>query len=367
VKFRCERDVLADAVAACGRAVGTRTSSLPVLSGIQLSLTGDTLQLTGTDLELSITIELEVAGTEDGAVVIPARLLNDIVRSLPPGALTVDGHDDVAEIAAARSQFSLRLIPAEEFPRPSPVEADSVTIPGKEFAQALRQVVPAASGDDSRPILTGVLLAAEGSGVRLVATDSYRLSLRDLPGTAVLAEGQHVLLPSRALGELARLLSSGQAGDDVILRLGEREASFDVDRARLTTRVIEGEFPNYGGLIPHNHPNRLSVNRELLLDAVRRVRLLARESTPVRLVMGPEGLDLMAVTQDVGQAHESLDARYEGSELTVAFNPEYLLEGLDATPGDEVVLHTLDGRNPAVLRGVNIEDFLYLLMPVRVS
>ena len=142
-------------------------------------------------------------------------------------------------------------------------------------------------------------------------------------------------------------MSSGQAGDDVVLRLGEREASFEVDRARLTTRVIEGEFPNYGGLIPRNHPNRLSVNRDLLLDAVRRVRLLARESTPVRLVMGPEGLDLMAVTQDVGQAHESLDARYEGSELTVAFNPEYLLEGLDATPGDEVVLHTLDGRNPA--------------------
>src|SRR6185295_4840058 len=137
---------------------------------------------------------------------------------------------------------------------------ESVTIPGKEFAQALRQVVPAASSDDLRPILTGVLLAAEGEGVRLVATDSYRLSLRDLPGTAVLAEGQHVLLPSRALGELARLLSSGQAGDEVVLRLSDRDASFDVNRARLTTRMIEGEFPNYGGLIPKSHPNRLYVS-----------------------------------------------------------------------------------------------------------
>jgi len=367
VKFRCERDVLADALATCSRAVGSRGSSLPVLAGIQLQLAGDTLTLTGTDLELTITIDVEVAGNEDGTVVIPARLLSDIVRSLPPGALTIEGHDDVAEIAAARSQFSLRLIPAEEFPRPTPPSGEAVVIPGKEFAQALRQVVPAASGDDSRPILTGVLLAAEGEGVRLVATDSYRLSLRDLPGTAVLAEGQHVLLPSRALGELARLLSSGQAGDEVALRLGERDASFEVDRARLTTRVIEGEFPNYGGLIPRSHPNRLYVSRELLLEAVRRVRLLARESTPVRLVMSGDGLDLMAVTQDVGQAHESLDARYEGTELTVAFNPEYLLDGLDATPGDEVVLNTLDGRNPAVLRGVNNDDFLYLLMPVRVS
>jgi DNA polymerase-3 subunit beta len=367
VKFRCERDVLTDALGTCGRAVGARSSSLPVLAGIQLQLTGDTLRLTGTDLELAITIDLDVAGAEDGTVVIPARLLNDIVRSLPAGALTVEGHDDSADIAAGRSQFNLRLIPAEEFPRPAPPAAEPVTIPGKEFAQALRQVVPAASSDDSRPILTGVLLTAEGEGVRLVATDSYRLSLRDLPGTAVLATGHHVLLPSRALGELARLLGSGQATDEVALRLGERDASFEVGRARLTTRLIEGEFPNYAGLIPRSHPNRLYVSREVLVEAVRRVRLLARESTPVRLVMRSDGLDLMAVTQDVGQAHESLDARYEGNELTVAFNPDYLLDGLEATPDDEVVLHTLDGRNPAVLRGRNNDEFLYLLMPVRVS
>ena len=209
MKFRCERDVLTEAISACGRAVGARSSSLPVLAGIQLSLVGDALSLTGTDLELTITIDLEVAGGEDGTVVIPARLFNDIVRALPPGALTVEGQDDVAEISAGRSQFSLRLIPAEEFPRLAPVVAESVTIPGKEFAQALRQVVAAASTDDSRPILTGVLLAAEGSGVRLVATDSYRLSLRDLPGTAVLAEGQHVL---------AALAGPGRAGPAAQLR-----------------------------------------------------------------------------------------------------------------------------------------------------
>ena len=367
MKFRCERDVLTDALGTCGRAVSSRSGALPVLTGIRVELTGDRLTITGTDLELTIAMEVEVAGGRDGVAVVPARLVNDVVRSLEPGAVQVDVHDEVADIEAGRSQFSLRLIPAEDFPRGSEPAGTPVAIPGKEFAQALRQVVPAASGDDSRPILTGVLVAAEGEGVRLVATDSYRLSLRDLPGTAVLPEGQRVLLPSRALGELARLLGSGHAGDDVVLRLGERDASFEVGRARLTTRVIEGEFPNYRGLIPHSHPNRLYVSRDVLLDAVRRVRLLARESTPVRLVMRPDGLDLMAVTQDVGQAHESLDARFDGGELTVAFNPEYLVDGLDVTPGDDVVLETLDARNPAVLRSQGNDDFLYLLMPVRVS
>jgi DNA polymerase-3 subunit beta len=225
-------------------------------------------------------------------------------------------------------------------------------------------VVPAASSDDARPILTGVLMAAEPEGLRLVATDSYRLAVRDLPGTTVLAEGQHVLVPSRALAELGRVLGPS---DTLTLRLGERDASFEVGGTRLTTVLIEGEFPNYRGLIPTSQPNRLTVGREALLEAVRRVKLLAREATPVRLAMSAEGLELVAVTQDVGQAHESLDAKYEGAELTVAFNPEYLLQGVEVTPGDEVTLETVDALKPALVKSAEHPEFLYLLMPVRVS
>jgi DNA polymerase III subunit beta len=180
----------------------------------------------------------------------------------------------------------------------------------------------------------------------------------------VLAEGQSVLVPSKALAELNRALGSA---DQITLRLGERDASFDVGTTRLTTRLIEGEFPNYRGLIPSSYPNRLTVGREPLLDAVRRVRLMAREATPIRLNMRPDGLELVAITQDVGQAHEELDAKYEGSELTVAFNPEYLLNGVEVTPGDEVVIESLDALKPAVVRSTEGSDFLYLLMPVRVS
>lgn len=364
MKFRCERDVLVDALGSAGRAATGRGSSLPVLSGVRVELAGDRLHLTGTDLELTISVSVDVAGDGDGVMVLPARLASEVVRALPGGSVevTVDGEE--ARIAAGRSEFSLRVLPAEEFPRQTDATGEPVTLGSEALATALAQVVPAASRDDARPILTGVLLAAEPEGLRLVATDSYRLAVRDLPGTTVLAEGQQVLVPSRALQELTRVLAGA---DQLTVRLGEREASFEVGDTRLTTVLIEGEFPNYRGLIPQSQPNRLTVGREALLEAVRRVKLLAREATPVRLAMSADTFDLVAVTQDIGQAHESLDATYEGTELTVAFNPDYLLQGVEVAPGDEVTIETVDALKPALVRCDAHPEFLYLLMPVRVS
>jgi DNA polymerase-3 subunit beta len=364
VKFRCERDPLVDALNAAGRAVTSRGSSLPVLSGLRLELKGDQLAVTGSDLDLTISVRAAVSGDTDGVAVVPAKLLSDITRALPPGAVTVEISDEEARISSGRSQFAVRTIPAQEFPQlPEPAER-SVDLDASAFADALRQVVSAASNDESRPILTGVLLAAEGDGLRLVATDSYRLAVRDLPGTSVLEEGQQVLVPSTALRELSRLLGGAES---VTLRLGERDVAFEVGDVRVTSRLIEGDFPNYRGLIPASQPNQLRVGREPLLEALRRVRLLAREATPVRLVMTADTLELLAITQDVGQAREELDAKYTGNELTVAFNPEYLIAGIDVTPGDEITLETIDALKPALIRAVDSPDFLYLLMPVRVS
>jgi DNA polymerase-3 subunit beta len=322
------------------------------------------LRLTGSDLDLTITVETTVAGQDDGVAVLPGKLASDIVRSFPSGAVHVAVRDDEALLSSGRSEFSLRLMHADEYPKFESPSGDAVTIQADRFASALRQVVRAASGDDSRPILTGVLMAAEAGGLRLVATDSYRLAVCDLPGEAVLHEGQHVLVPSRALNELAKLLSGG---DKVTLRLGSRDASFSVGGVQLTTRLIEGEFPNYRGLIPTNHPNRVTVEREALLEALRRVRLLAQEATPVRVHMKADSIELVAITQDVGQAHEELDTTYVGQELMVAFNPQYLLDGVEVTPGDYLTLETVDALKPALIRSVETTDFVYLLMPVRVS
>lgn len=365
MKFRCERDSLVEALGAAGRAVANRGGALPVLAGVRAELTGNRLKLTGSDLELTIETQIEVAGETDGVAVLPSKIALDVVKSLGDPRVEVTCEADEATIVAGRFESSIRLLPADEFPRLAMPADDAVTISAREFATALHQVVPAASADDARPILTGVLLAAEEGGLRLVATDSYRLAVRDIPGASILGEGQSVLVPSRALRELERLLGSAE---EITLRLGEREASFEVGELRLTTRLIEGEFPNYRGLIPASHPNQLTVGRETLVEAVRRVKLMAREpNTPVRLAMTADGLELVAITQDVGQAHEQLDATYSGEELTVAFNPDYLLSGVEVSPGDEITLYTVDAQKPAVIRAQGAEEFLYLLMPVRVS
>jgi DNA polymerase-3 subunit beta len=290
MKLRCERDVLAEALATAGRAVASR-GALPVLSGVRLELAGDRLTITGSDLELTVTVELSVAGLADGVAVVPSRLVNDIVKALEPGAVELETGDDDA-----------------------------------------------------------------------------RLAVRDLPGVSVLSSGKQVLVPSRALAELSRALGDG---GELTLRLGERDASFatanDSGGIVLTTRLIEGEYPNYQGLIPQNQPNLLTVPREPLIEALRRVKLLARDATPVRLIMSADGLELKAVTQDVGEGSESLDASYQGEDLTVAFNPDYLLAGIEAASGEEITLSTMDSLKPAVVRTPASDDYLYLLMPVRVQ
>jgi DNA polymerase III subunit beta len=365
VKFRCERDDLVDALGTAARAVSSRGGMTPVLAGVKAELVGNTLTLTGSDLDLTITVGASVTGQADGATVFrDAKLLADIVRRLDSGAVTVEVDDEAARITAGHADFSLRVASTEEYPKLALPTGDPVQVPGAELAAALRQVTPAASTDDNRPIITGVLLSSEEGGLRLVATDSYRLAVRDLAGMSPLSGRESVLVPSRALKEVER---AAQGAETITVRFGERDAAFEVGGTRITTRLIEGEFPNYRGLIPASYPNRLVVGREALLDAVGRVRQLARDAAPVRLVLKADGLELLATTQDVGQAHEDLEAKYEGAELTVAFNPEYLAQGIDVTPGDEIVLETIDALKPAVLRSTEDAGFLYLLMPVRVS
>lgn len=368
MRFRSERDALVDALATAGRAVSTRSGAQSVLTGVRLELTGDRLRVVGTDLDLTIATEAAVGGDGDGDCVVPARLAVEIVRALEPGTVVVETGDDDVRISSGRSQFAVRAFPAADFPRvpaPEVTPADVVTLDAAAFTDALRQVVRAASSDDARPILTGVLMSAEKDGLRLVATDSYRLAVRDLPGASVLREGQHVLVPSRALSELQRLLTSGA---EVTLQLGEHDATFQVGGTRLTTRLIEGEFPNYRQLIPDSYPNRVVVAKEPLLDAVRRVKLLVRDATtPARLTLGPEVLNLSVVSAEVGQATEDIDAKFEGTDMTVAFNPAYLIEGVEAVAGDEVVIEIAGALRPAVVRGAGADEFLYLLMPVRVS
>jgi DNA polymerase-3 subunit beta len=363
MRFRCERDKLVDVLTTVSRGVSTRGGALPVLAGVQLKLEGNLLQLVTTDLDLSIQSAVEVQGAEDGHAVVPARLFTDIVKALEPGVANIDIGED-AQISSGKSQFSVRTLPANEFPRLPDNDGQAVTIDGATLVDGLRQVIRAASTNDDRPVLTGVLLTAEDNHVRIVATDSYRLALRDLANISLLSEGQKVLIPSKALQEIQRLSPEGE----ITVQLAEREVTFLVGDTKISTRLIDGEFPNYRQLIPDGYPNRLTVDRSTLLEAVRRVKLLVRDTmTPVRVALSGSGIQLTVVSQEIGQATEDVDAKYEGTEMTVAFNPTYLIDGIEALGSDEIILETVDSLKPALLRASESPEFLYLLMPVRVS
>ena len=367
MQFRCERDTLAEAITTAQRAVASRSGAFPVLAGLRVTVTGDELEIVGSDLELTIRARIPAQGIHDGRAVLEARLFGDIVRKLAPGSVAIEVGDEEATITSGRSTFSLRVFPADDFPRLVELEGDGIAVDASALVDALRQVVPAASSDDARPTLTGVLLASTDYGLRLVATDSYRLAKRDLPGVSMLAAGERVLVAAKGLREVQRLIGDG----DLTVVLGERDVLFKIGTVEVTTRLIEDKFANYEQLIPSDYPNRLTVSRTALADAVERVRLVGqgqgRDSAPIRLAMSGDGLELSATAQDRGQANEGVDAKFEGTELTIAFNSQYLLEGIEAADADEVILETLDPLKPATLKIAGNEDFLYLLMPVRIA
>jgi DNA polymerase-3 subunit beta len=363
VKFRCERDILADALVTASRAATSRTSTHPVLAGLRLDVSDDQLTLTGTDLELTIRLSVEVGMDTEGSAVVPARLVTDIVRALPAGTVTVETNSDDVIISAGRAQFAVRPFAVDDYPAQAGPDGEPVSIDAALLMSALRQVVRAASTDEARPVLTGVLISADEEGLWVVATDGYRLAVRNLGAAGLLTSGQSVLIPARALSELQRLLP---AADHVSVRFGSRSAEFELGTTYLSTRLIDGDFPNYRNLLPSSHPNTLTIGREALLEALRRVRILAQDSRVVRLSLGGEVVELTVVAQDVGNASEAVDARYEGAEMVVGFNPDFLAAGADALDGDELTVELNDPGKPVVLRGVGDDDYLYLLMPVRV-
>lgn len=358
MRIRAERDDLADVLTRASRAVGTR-SPLPILQGVLCDVAGGKLTVTGTDNEITVRTYLDVEVTEDGKAVIPAKLAAEAVRKLPPGAVTLVSDGAEVEITGSGPLFKLREMAVDDFPKIVDSDVgDAVTVEGGKLIKALSQVGVAASGDDARPTLTGVLFEANEESLRLVATDSYRLAVRDVPG--VVAQ-ESKLVPYRALRELGRTVGPGS----MQVALGEREASFVTDQGRLTVRIIDSTFPNYRQLLPEGHTNRLIVDKSAILDAVGRSALVAEDHIPVRLAMHSGGVELSVIRQEVGEAVEYLEADYSGDDITIAFNTRYLTDGINAVDDDKIVIDTSDPLKPGLIHGDASMDFRYLLMPVR--
>jgi DNA polymerase-3 subunit beta len=361
VKFRCDRDLLSEALQTVQRGVSTRPG-ITALTGVLMTVGEGELALTTTDLEVTSEVRIPVEAKEDGNALVPARLLADMVKALAPDAVDFETDGSQAKVACRSFEGTLRCLAAEDFPAVRDVEGIRVTVDAGAFAEGVGQVARAASRDEARPVLTGVLVEASREGVTMVATDSYRLAVRELRATG---DGEaRALIPERAIAEAGRAAAGDERGQ-VELIIGEAQTAFRVGTLRMTSRLIEGEFPNYRQLLPEPGQNRLSTGRVELLEAVRRVGLLARESSPVRLEMNALGVRLSSSSPDLGGAVEAVEGAYEGEELTAAFNPNYLGDGLSAPTADRVTLELRDGLKPALVRGEGEDAYTYLVMPVR--
>ena len=364
VKFRVERELLTEALGAAARVASSRNNAMPALSGVHMQVKGDSLVLTCTDNDLSVRSTLAVGGAQDGVAVVSAKLVSDIVRAMPEEKVTIDAQGEEVIVSAGKSQFTVPTFAATDFPNIVVAGTQPVTIGAKIFGEALGQVVRASSNDMQRLALTGVLMVAEPDSVCLVATDSYRLAVRELPGATMLGHGAEIVVPGRALSELERLIGGAET---MTMALGENRATFEVGGSTLTTTLLNVEFPKYKQLISAHYPNKVTTAREPLLEAVRRSRILARETTPVRLEMLSNSIRLSVVTQDIGQVVDELDAKLDGGEITIGFNSQYLMDGIDAVKGDEITIESTDPVKPAVLRGVGDKSYLYLVMPQRLT
>lgn len=358
MRIRAERDDLVDVLGRAARAVSPR-SPLPILQGLLLTVAGRSLRVVGTDLDMTVRTELEVEVLEEGRAVVPARLISEAARKLPPGAVILAAAGGEVELSGGGPRFRFRELIVDDFPAlPEPSFTEPLELDGDTFLAALTQVSVAASHDDARPVLTGVLFETTDEGLRLVATDSYRLALRDLPSVRSTVTG---LVPVRALRELSRTVGAQK----MQVAVGSRDATFGSGRGTLSVRLIEGSFPNYRQLLPSSYPNRLTVDRDALLQAIDRASLVAEDHIPIRLQLEAGGVELSVSRQDVGGETEHVPAEYQGEDMTIAFNSRYLNDGVQAVQDDRVVLDVIDPLKPGVIRGAEGDDYLYLLMPVR--
>jgi DNA polymerase-3 subunit beta len=368
MKLSVPRDSLSGALQLVGRAVSTR-GALPSLGGILVIASEGTLTLRATDMELALTSRLEDASVEqDGTVLLPGRLFADIVRSLPPGEVRVElrGEQRDVEIAGGGARFHLRTLPAEDFPRLPEVEGETVRLPGATLAGTIDLVARAASRDEVRPILTGVLVQAEAERLTMVATDSYRLSVKHATLEAPLSQPLEANVPARALRELARIIAAAGA-EEVEIALPRNQAVFRVAGVVLSSRLIEGQFPSWRQLIPESFEHDVRLPREEFLEIARRISQLAQRNAPLRLAFAEGELTVAAETPDIGDASEALPAPYSGEPLEIAFNPQFLIEGVESVATEQVAVQLSSPLRPGLLRPVEGDDFSYLVMPIRLN
>jgi DNA polymerase III subunit beta len=362
LRITVSKDELVSALGFVSRAVSTRTS-VQILSGILVEAQGSELRLAATDMELSLRATAPAQIEGDGAIVLPGKTFADIARLLPVGEVLIEHKpaESVVHVTAGSASYTLHTYNPEDFPRLQELETvQTFAVDRESLLETIHRVARAASRDESRPVLTGILVSFTGGKLVMAATDSYRLAVKEteLDGTVPELEA---IVPSRALQELARIAGSG---DNVDVGVHENQVVFATDGVWMTTRRIDGQFPNYRQLLPEQFEHELTLPRLELLEVVRRAAVMIQRATPLQLRFAEGELTVIARTHDVGESQESMPVAFSGETLEIGFNADFLRDGLESMDGDDVRLKLISPLRPAVIQGEG-DDFTYLVMPIR--
>lgn len=364
MKLSVSKDKLLEGLQTVQNVVSTRTT-LPILSNVLLQAADGRLRLTTTDLDVGVSGAIDAQTDKAGATTLPARRLAGIVRELPASEIQLEvDSKNVASIRCGQSFFKILGLPEEEFPPLPKFEgAKEFKIAQKDLRDALKKTSYAISTDETRYVLNGILFSFKENKLTMVATDGRRLALVDIEVEFPRSQEVEIIVPTKCVTELQRLL--GDEGD-LRMSVGDNQVAFDVNGTLLVSKLIEGNYPNYRQVIPSEAKERITLERELFLNAVHRVSLLASEkSNSVKLVFSKNNIEIAANTPDVGEARESLPVAYKGKDFSIAFNPEFLMAPLRSLPNDEVYLDLIDEMSPGVIKIQT--PFLYVLMPMRIS
>jgi DNA polymerase III subunit beta len=350
--------------------VASTRSAVQALSGVMISAVEDSsAELLATDMEIGLRVPLQADTTSPGSAVLPARLLLDVVRSLPAEQLTLElrsAEQDV-ELISGAATFHLRTLRAEDFPTlPSPSPDTRIALPVEAFVETISRVARSASRDETRPVLTGILMSASAQELRMVATDSYRLSVKETALQTPLQGSLEANVPARALQELARIAQQAPS-DALAVSVGQNQVVFELGQIVLSSRLIDGQFPNYRQLLPESVEHELRLASAELTDVVRRISLLAQKNAPLRLSFSEGMLTVSAQTPDVGEASEAIPVPFHGEPFEIGFNPEFLRDGLESVESDELVLKLISPLRPGLIESPESGDFVYLIMPIRLN
>jgi DNA polymerase III subunit beta len=350
--------------------VASTRSAVQALSGVMISAEeNSTPELRATDMEIGLSVPLKAEASRPGSAVLPARLLLDVARSLPAEQLTLElrsAEQDV-ELISGPATFHLRTLRAEDFPTlPTPSPDTRIALPVEAFVQTVSRVARSASRDETRPVLTGILMSASGQELRMVATDSYRLSVKETALQAPLESSLEANVPARALQELARIAQQAPS-DSLSVSVGQNQVVFELGEIVLSSRLIDGQFPNYRQLLPESVEHELRLASTELTDVVRRISLLALKNAPLRLSFSEGTLTVSAQTPDVGEASEAVPVPFHGEPFEIGFNPEFLRDGLESIESEELVLKLISPLRPGLIESPDSGDFVYLIMPIRLN